>query len=129
MTNKEIIRKFFLYGYVNLDFEALHEIVAKDYLDHSPCHARSCDECIAALKNTASSFSDMETEIQDMIEEDDKVAVRILFTCIHRGGYNIPETGNKVSFEALETFRLEDGMIVESWGYWPNTTILNQISQ
>ena len=129
MTNKETIRKFFLDGYVNLNFDALHEIVAKDYLDHSPCQARSCDECIAALKNTADGFSDMEIEIRDMIEEDDKVSARIFFSCTHRGGYNIPETGNKVKFEALEVFRLEDGIIVESWGYWPNTTIINQIGK
>jgi hypothetical protein len=26
-------------------------------------------------------------------------------------------------FEALENFRLEDGKIVESWGYWPDKEI------
>ena len=128
MTNKEVVRKFFLDGYVNLDFEALYDIMADDYLDHSPCHATSSRECVDALKNTADGFSDMEIEMRDMIEENDKVAARICFSCIHRGGYGIPETGRPVKFEALETFRLENGRIVESWGYWPNTTIINQIN-
>ena len=127
MTDKETVRKFFLDGYVNQNFERLHEIMAEDYLDHSPCHATSCDECIAALRNTAEGFRDMEIEIRDMIEEDRKVAARIYFSCIHTGGYSIPATGNRVGFEALEIFRLEDGLIVESWGYWPNTAIVRQI--
>ena len=35
----------------------------------------------------------------------------------------IPATGKRISFEALEHFRLADGKITESWGYWPDREI------
>ena len=35
----------------------------------------------------------------------------------------IPATGKRISFEALEYFRLADGKITESWGYWPDREI------
>lgn len=35
----------------------------------------------------------------------------------------IAATGKKISFEALENFKVVDGKIVESWGYWPDKEI------
>ena len=36
---------------------------------------------------------------------------------------DIPATGKRLRFEALEHFRVEDGRIAESWGYWPDKEI------
>lgn len=35
----------------------------------------------------------------------------------------VPATGKKLSFEALENFRVKDGRIIELWGYWPDKEI------
>lgn len=127
-TNKEIVTQFFLDGYVNLNFDNLLTLMADTYLDHSPCHATSNRECIEVLKNTARIFSNMHVEICDLIEEDDKVMARVLFSCKHTGtAYDIPATQANVKFEALEVFRIKDGQIVESWGYWPDSLIKAQL--
>ena len=56
--------------------------------------------------------------------EEDMVATRILYQGIHAGTcMGIPATGKHISFEALENFRVVDGKIVESWGYWPDKEI------
>ena len=108
--------------------ETYHSIMKDDYPDHSPCPAATSLECVEVLKLTAEGFSDMHADIRDMIGEDDRVSARIFFSCMHTGpGYGIPATGNRVEFEALEVFRLEDGLIAESWGYWPDETIRAQI--
>lgn len=47
------------------------------------------------------------------------VATRILYDGIHTATcMGIPATGKHISFEALENFKVENGKIVESWGYW-----------
>lgn len=128
MTNKEIVTQFFMDGYVHLNFNNLLNIIAEDYLDHSPCAARSNKECIDILKNTAANFSNMQVKICDLIEETDKVAVRVLFSCKHTGViFNIPATNKNIQFEALEIFRISNGKIVESWGYWPDMSIKEQV--
>ncbi len=128
MTNKEVVTGFFMEGYVRHNYDFLMEHMAPDYLDHSPCAARTNAQCVAVLKNTEKNFSDMQVEISDLIEEDNKVAIRARFTAIHSGEvFGIPATGKRVSFEALEIFRMEDGKIVESWGCWPDQQIEEQL--
>lgn len=124
MTNKELVTGFFVEGYVRHNYDFLTEHMAVDYFDHSPCAARSSQECIDVLKNTEKTFTDMEVDILDLIEEDNKVVIRACFTATHSAVfYDIQPTGKRISFEALEIFRVENGLIVESWGYWPDMSI------
>ncbi len=124
MTNKELVIGFFMEGYVHHNYDFLMEHMAADYFDNSPCAARTNLECVNILKGTEKAFRDMEVEILDLIEEDSKVAVRARFVATHSAeAYGIPATGKRISFEALEVFRIENGLIAESWGYWPDMEI------
>ena len=124
MTNKEVVTGFFMEGYVRHNYDFLMEHMAADYFDNSPCAARTNQECVNILKGTERTFTDMEVEILDLIEENDKVTVRVRFTATHSGeAYGVRATGKRITFEALEIFRLKDGLIVESWGYWPDLGI------
>lgn len=124
MTNKELVIGFFMEGYVHHNYDFLMENMAADYFDNSPCAARTNLECVNVLKGTEKSFADMEVEILDLIEEDNKVTIRARFTGTHSAEvFGIPATGKRISFEALEIFRMENGLIVESWGYWPDMQI------
>ena len=124
MTNKEIVIGFFNEGYVHHNYDFLMEHMAADYFDNSPCAARTNQECVNILKNTEKTFTDMDVDILDLIEEDNKVVVRIRFSVTHSAEiYGIPATGKRICFEALEIFKLKNGLIVESWGYWPDMQI------
>lgn len=124
MTNKELVIGFFLEGYVRHNYDFLLGHMAPDYFDNSPCAARTNLECINILKGTEKIFPDMQAEILDLIEENDKVAVRVRFTGTHSAELcGVPATGKKISFEALEVFRMENQQIAESWGYWPDMQI------
>lgn len=124
MTNKELVTGFFLEGYIHHNYAFLMEHMAADYFDNSPCAARTNSECVNVLKGTEKTFTDMEVEILDLIEENAKVAVRARFTATHSAqAYGIPATGKRISFEALEIFRIKNHQIVESWGYWPDMQI------
>ena len=124
MTNKEVVIGFFREGYVNHNYQFLLDNMAPDYYDNSPCAARTSQACVDVLKNTEKTFTDMEVEVLDLIEEDNKVTIRAKFTGTHSAPfYDIQPTGERISFEALEIFRMENSIIVESWGYWPDKQI------
>ena len=53
----------------------------------------------------------------DIFAEGGMVATRVRYDGLHR------ETSRRITFEALENFRVENGRIVESWGYWPDREI------
>lgn len=121
---KEIVYQFFKEGYENKNYDSVMEYVAVDYIDHSPAGARSNAEAVNILKIVAGQFSDMKIQVLDLFSEKDMVATRILYNGTHTGTcMGIPATGKRIRFEALENFKVVDGKIVESWGYWPDKEI------
>ena len=126
---KKIGRSFFEKGYVNHDYDYVMNCVSVDYVDHSPASARSNADAVGILKIVADQFSNLKITILDIFAEDDMVATRIRFEGTQSGTcQGIPATGKKISFEALENFRVRDGKIVESWGYWPDDEIRRQLT-
>lgn len=129
MTNKETVVEFFMKGHEGFDEERLMEIVNDEYMDNGPCQARTNRECVEILRAMHQSFTDIKVDVEDLIEEDGKVCIRSLFTVSHTGEYGgIPATGRRISFDAVEIFRVENGRIVESWGYWPDSEIKAKLS-
>lgn len=103
--------------------------VSPDYIDHSPAQARSNADAVGILKIVRDQFPDLKITILDIFAENDMVATRILFEGTHSGTcQGIEATGKRVCFEALENFKVIDGKIVESWGYWPDDEIRRQLT-
>ena len=124
MTNTEIVNRFFKEGYENKNYAEVIDIVAEDYIDHSPAGARSNAQAVEILKIVAGMFSDLSIKMLDIFAENDLVATRVLYDGVHSGEcMGIPATGKRLSFEALENFKVVNGKIVESWGYWPDKEI------
>jgi predicted SnoaL-like aldol condensation-catalyzing enzyme len=60
----------------------------------------------------------VQTKIEDIFAEGDKVAVRWTYTGIYRGeprpGY--PKPGERIVFGSMSIYRFADGKIEEDWG-------------
>ena len=126
---KNVVKTFFEQGYEAHNYEYVMDCVATDYVDHSPASARSNADAVNILKIVEGQFSDLKITILDLFAEGDMVATRIRFEGTHSGTcQGVPATGRHISFEALENFRVVDGRIVESWGYWPDDDIRRQLA-
>lgn len=124
LSPKDIVVKFFEDGYTNQNFEFVMKCVAENYIDHSPASARSNAEAVGILRIVAEQFSNLTVKVLDVFAEEGMVAARILYDGIHTGTcMEIPATGKHITFEALENFKVENGRITESWGYWPDKEI------
>lgn len=124
MTEKDIVYNFFKEGYENKNFDFIMERVSEEYIDHSPAGARSNADAVNILKIIEEQFSDLKIEVLDIFAENEMVATRILYDGIHTGTcMGIAATGKRIVFEALENFKVINGKIVESWGYWPDKEI------
>lgn len=129
MTNKEIVKGFFQKAYEEQDYDFVMEYFSEDYLDHSPAGAKSNKQAVEILKGAAKTFEQVKVEILDLFEENGLVGVRILFQGIHVGEFaGVAPTGKKITFEALEHFKLVNGKVTESWGYWPDMEIVNKLN-
>src|SRR5215211_2941327 len=58
----------------------------------------------------------LESTIEDLIAERDKVVAHWWGQATHRGEYmGIPPSGNRVDFRGISIYRIEGGQIAESW--------------
>jgi len=53
--------------------------------------------------------------VDDVIAEGDRVVVRATNTCVQDSFFGVPATGVRQVFTATFTFRLDDGLIAETW--------------
>ena len=124
MEDKELVSRFFVEGYERKNFDFIMECLAENYLDHSPAGARSNRDAVGILKAVSGTFGDMRVSMEDIFSENGMVGTRVRYEGVHIGEWmGIAATGRPVAFEALENFRVADGKIVESWGYWPDKEI------
>ena len=128
MDEKELVVKFFVDGYMKRDYDSVLAYVAEDYIDHSPAGARSNRDAVNILKIVAGQFSPLSVTMLDIFSDGCMVATRVRYDGIHTGDcMGLPATGKQITFEALENFRVEQGKIVESWGYWPDLEIMQKL--
>lgn len=124
LSPKDIVVKFFEDGYTNHNYDYVMTCMTEDYIDNSPAAARSNADAVGILKIVAGQFSNLTVKMLDVFAESGMVATRVLYDGIHTGTcMEIPATGKHITFEALENFKVENGKITESWGYWPDKEI------
>ena len=67
---------------------------------------------------------------EDVFSAGELVATRIQYKGCQVGECcGVAPTGRWVTFDALEDFRVGDGRIVESWGYWPEAQIIRMLTE
>jgi steroid delta-isomerase-like uncharacterized protein len=117
-ANKALVRRF----YEEIDkgnLSAMDELVAEDYLDHSPPPFPGFAPGREGLKQAFELFWDATPgyhKIEDQIAEGDKVVTRLTAYGTHEGDLpGIPRTGSKMEMTATVIHRIEDGKLAEKW--------------
>ena len=116
--NKALVRRF----YEEIDrgnLEAMDELVAEDYVDHSPPPFPGLGSGRAGLKRAFEIFWEATPgyhQIEDQIAEGDKVVTRLTAHGTHEGDLpGIPRTDSKLEMTATVIHRIADGKLVEKW--------------
>ena len=91
----------------------LADIVDPEYLDHQGLpHVRpirGADGFRQVVEAARSGYEDLSVQIMDVIEGEDRVAARLLWSGVRRNGLSAER-------ETLEIVRVRDGRAVEHWG-------------
>jgi steroid delta-isomerase-like uncharacterized protein len=128
--NKAIVRRSFEEVWTNKNLDALGEFVATDAVDHTrppelPSGLEGAKQFFAMY---LAAFPDTKMVIEDQVAEGDKVVTRWTATGTHKGELmGIPPSGKPVRVTGIQIDRLEGGKIVESWGFFDQLGMLQQI--
>jgi predicted ester cyclase len=80
------------------------------------------------LRGFIGALPDLHAAEQDIVAAGDTVAVRYVVEATHEGDLlGIAPTGRRVRWDALDIYRLADGMIVEEWASDDLAAILYQV--
>jgi steroid delta-isomerase-like uncharacterized protein len=75
-----------------------------------------------------SAFPDVRIQVNDVIAEGDKVAVRWSGSGTHRGNdLGFPATGTAIEFTGMTIGRIENGKLVEGWNVFDQLGMLQQL--
>lgn len=118
VDNKEIVRRF-AEEFINQgNYDTAEEFLAEDIADHTPLGETTGRAAVVeTMKTVRTAFPDFVITPQEIVAEDDTVAVRMTQRGTHEGTFmGIEPTGNAFEIDAIGFARLEDGQIVERWG-------------
>ncbi len=91
------------------------DLFAADYMEHRVGGARTNQECADIIKGAQRIFPDLHVKIEDIVEDDDLLAVRVIFDATHKDTFMGIEAADKnIRWEAMEFLRLKDGIITET---------------
>ena len=111
----------------NLD-EAF-ELYALDYIYHGPAgDLRGRDGIRGLWEVFLAGFPDLHSTVLDTISEGNKVVLRWQIEGTHTGDFlGVPPSGNKITLDVTEIFRVENGQLVEAWDQWDRLGLMQQI--
>jgi predicted ester cyclase len=98
-----------VYAAINAqDLGTLEELLAPDVVRHATGEV-GIEQAKTAVRNAFRAFPDTRFEVEDVLAEGDRVALRVTV----RRGPPAPATSRPT---ILEIFRVEDGRVAEIWG-------------
>jgi len=128
--NKAIVRRMFDEAFNMGNTSFVNEVVAADYIDHSPIPApASGAEGFAKRTDVLRAAFVEEAVFGVFLAEGDLVAFTWTFNGTHKRIFaGIPATGKKVTLSGINVERLKDGKIVEHWSHFDLAGLIKQIS-
>ncbi len=74
------------------------------------------------------AFPDLRVNVEDMIEEDDKIAVRFTTSGTHKGEFlGLKPTDKQISFDSITILKFTNNKIVERWQCTNEIAMLKQL--
>lgn len=100
------------------DVEAFDDVLAPVVVQHAAdfADAQGIEDVKTNFAPFIAAFPDIHHEIDQVVTDDDFVAVRAIGQGTHQGDFSgIPATGNEVTWSSLAIYRIECGKIAEHW--------------
>ena len=128
--NKAVVRRWFQ-AFNDRDLAAEEAARSADFVAHLPGAPAPLDgEGWKSFSGAFfAGFPDLRLEIEDLLAEGDRVAVRWTFRGTHRGEFlGIAPTGKPVSMSAVEVNRVAEGKVAEHWVVLDQLGLMQQLA-
>jgi steroid delta-isomerase-like uncharacterized protein len=127
---KQLTQSF--YDAVNAgDMDAAMALVAEDFVDHEefPGIPPTRDGVRQFFEMSREAFPDLRMDVDDILVDGDKVAVRMHMSGTHKGDFmGMPASGRRFSIAGIDVLRVVDDKAVEHWGVMDTMAMAQQLA-
>ena len=115
--NKRTVRRIIEEIFLRRDIAAADELLTEDFTPHTWGQMPpGRDGVKEAITRVSEGISDARMQIEDVIAEGDRVAVRLTSSARHSGEFmGMPASGKRYEIGEIHIFRLRDGRVAEHW--------------
>ncbi len=127
--NKALARRFVEEIFVRGNADAVDVLVAEDFVAHTwPSTGDPRGDLKRAIARVGGALADGTFDIEDVIAEGDRVALRLTASATQTGEFmGLPPSGRRYSIGEIHIFRIRDGMVVEHWHQFDQLGMLRQL--
>jgi steroid delta-isomerase-like uncharacterized protein len=128
--NKALVRRFVDEIFVQGRPDAVDELLADDFVPHTwPFSGDGKADLKAAIERVSKGLSDPVFTIEDMIAEDDRVAVRLTAGARQTGAFmSMPPSHRSYSIGEIHIFRIREGKVTEHWHQFDGMGMMRQLA-
>jgi len=128
--NKKAVETLLKTVFQNHDFSKLDEIMRDDYIQHNPDTPQGKAGFKQFFEGIFNGIPDFSYTMKKIIAEGDIVMMFSTTTGTHtREWLGNPPTGNKLNFDVVDIFRIENGKIAEHWDVADTLKLFTQVGQ
>ena len=115
--NKVLVRRFIDEVFVKGNADAVDKLVTHDFTPHSWGSVPAGIEPLKdAIWRVHAALTDVSFKIEDIIAEEDRVAVRVTAHGRHTGEFmGMPASGRQYAISETHIFHVRDGKVAEHW--------------
>lgn len=131
--NKVTVRRTIEEGWNQGSVAVFDELNAPAFINHDPGtpDVRSKEDYKRWVTETRSAFPNLQITIEDLVAEEDQVAMRLTFRGTHTGDLvtpiPLPATGKQITISGITIVRLAGGKAVEVWSQEDTMGFLQQL--
>ena len=126
--NKVLVRRFIDEVFVKGNPDAVDKLVTHDFTPHSWGNVPpGADALKDAIRRVHAGLADVSFKIEDLIAEEDRVAVRVTAHGRHTGEFiGLAPSGREYTISETHIFHLRDGRVSD---HWRDADMLGMMSQ
>jgi predicted SnoaL-like aldol condensation-catalyzing enzyme len=129
--NKELVEAFCNTVFVKHDLSTLDQLLREDYIQHNPDVPQGKAGFKQFFETTFKAMPDFKYTLKQMVAEGDLVWIYSTTSGTHTGGewLEVPPTGNRLNFDVVDMFRIQDGLIAEHWDVADTYSLFSQLGK
>ncbi len=128
--NKKVVETLCKTVFQKHDFSKLDEIMRDDYIQHNEDTPQGKAGFKKFFEQMFKAMPDFSYTVKKIIAEGDIVMMYSTTTATHKGEWlGNPATGNKLNFDVVDIFRIENGKIAEHWDVADTLKLFTQVGK